>query len=80
MTDWERLVPGERRRKRRRRKRRRTGTGTETGRCANSHPILRDAGAAHPVVMAGQNAWRRRKRRRRRGGGGGGRTGGKGRG
>lgn len=28
------------------------------GSCADAHTVLRDAGAAHPVVVAGQHTWR----------------------
>lgn len=33
------------------------------GSCADAHAVLGDAGAAHPVVMARQYAWRRRAER-----------------
>lgn len=36
---------------------------TVPGSCADAHPVFGDAGAAHPVVVAGENAWRREMKR-----------------
>lgn len=33
------------------------------GSCADAHAILGDAGAAHPVVVAGEHTWKRRERK-----------------
>lgn len=32
------------------------------GACADTHTVTGDAGAAHPVVVAGQHTWERRRR------------------
>ena len=37
---------------------------TVPGSCADAHTVLRNAGAAHPVVVAGQHTWRRRRGRK----------------
>lgn len=36
---------------------------TVPGSCADAHPVIGDAGAAHPVVVAGENTWRRGMKR-----------------